>query len=238
MFGKNPIRKREVSDGQSLWVQEVFYTIQGEGPEAGRPAVFVRLAGCNLACWFCDTDFESSTWRPVLGELVARIDQESRGRTNLIVLTGGEPLRQNVIPFLRMLFSRGYRVQIETSGTIWLPALGAFQDAEEPLSIVCSPKTGKLAGGFRADAFKYIVGVNAGLDPEDGLPAKSTQQQGRNQRLARPPATMQARGMVYVQPMDEYDAEKNKANLIFATDLALRYGYRLCVQVHKLAGVP
>ena len=57
MFGKNPIRKPENHDGNFLKIQEIFYTIQGEGIYSGYPAVFVRLGGCNLACKFCDTDF-------------------------------------------------------------------------------------------------------------------------------------------------------------------------------------
>ena len=66
MFGTNPSRKQVLDDGQELWVQEVFYTLQGEGPFSGQPALFIRLAGCNLRCFWCDTEFESSTWRPGL----------------------------------------------------------------------------------------------------------------------------------------------------------------------------
>jgi organic radical activating enzyme len=238
MFGKNPIRKRDNSDGSTLWVQEVFYTIQGEGPEAGRPSVFVRLAGCNLACFFCDTDFESSSWRPTVAELVAKVQESAAGRTKLVVLTGGEPLRQTLSPLLLALFRAGFAVQIETSGTLWQPVLGVYIDHDEPLTIVCSPKTGRLASGFRAHAFKYIVGARAGLDPVDGLPVLSTQQEGRPLRIARPPESLLLAHRVYVQPMDEYDAERNKQNMIYATDIALRHGYRLCVQVHKIAGVP
>ena len=59
MFGNNPIRKPESGDGSHLQVQEIFPTVQGEGPNTGVPSVFVRLGGCNLACDFCDTEFES-----------------------------------------------------------------------------------------------------------------------------------------------------------------------------------
>jgi len=59
MFGTNPLSKPIESDGLYLEVQDIFSTIQGEGPFAGKPAVFLRLAGCNLRCFFCDTDFES-----------------------------------------------------------------------------------------------------------------------------------------------------------------------------------
>ena len=59
MFGKNKILKAEIHDGLNLDVQEIFPTIQGEGPYVGYPAVFIRLGGCNLACSFCDTEFDS-----------------------------------------------------------------------------------------------------------------------------------------------------------------------------------
>jgi organic radical activating enzyme len=72
MFGKNATLKRELSDGQLLYVQEVFRTIQGEGPHAGLPATFVRLWGCHLKCYFCDTDFESNKQAMLLAELLAQ----------------------------------------------------------------------------------------------------------------------------------------------------------------------
>ena len=59
MFGKNPIRKAIFDNADFYEVQEIFLTIQGEGPYAGTPAIFIRLGGCNLACNFCDTEFES-----------------------------------------------------------------------------------------------------------------------------------------------------------------------------------
>ena len=59
MFGKNPKRPSIVSDGNSIFVQEIFPTIQGEGIFSGLPAIFIRLGGCNLACSFCDTEFEN-----------------------------------------------------------------------------------------------------------------------------------------------------------------------------------
>ena len=236
MFGENPIRKRDTSSGEVLWTQEVFYTIQGEGPFNGEPAVFVRLAGCNLACYFCDTDFESSTWKPTVQELVNKIADAAQGRTRLVVLTGGEPLRQNIALLLTRLFRNGYRVQIETSGSLWQETLSVYIDAGEELTVVCSPKTGRLANGFRAHAYKYIISASHGVDA-DGLPANSTQQRDRKMRLARPPVTFR-RDQIYVQPMDEYDAALNAANLSRATELALQHGYRLCVQMHKLAGVP
>ena len=76
MFGKNPIRPPEKGDGSILFVQEIFPTLQGEGPLAGVPAVFLRLGGCNLACSFCDTEFESfKEWK--LEDIIAEVKKLS-----------------------------------------------------------------------------------------------------------------------------------------------------------------
>src|SRR4051812_2880501 len=106
MFGRNPVRKQEQGDGGTLWVQAVFYTLQGEGPFSGHPSVFVRLGGCNLRCVWCDTDFESSSWRPRLDELLARIEAVRPESCDLVVITGGEPFRQNIVPLVRHLLER------------------------------------------------------------------------------------------------------------------------------------
>ncbi len=127
MRGKNPIRGPEKGDGSTLLVQHIFPTLQGEGPYAGVPAVFIRLGGCNLACAFCDTEFES--FREIrLGEIVERVlsfssdergQEAERGPFKLIVLTGGEPLRQPIGPLCAALIEAGFTVQIETNGTLW-----------------------------------------------------------------------------------------------------------------------
>lgn len=228
MRGRNPVRKQELGDGQSLWIQEVFYTLQGEGPFTGHPSVFVRTAGCNLRCFWCDTDFESSTWRPSLAELLERIEALRPAHCDLVVLTGGEPLRQNVGPLVRALLGQGLRVQIETSGSLWVDLP---DDAR--LTVVCSPKTPRLDARLaaRADAFKYVI-TAGGVDPEDGLPNASTQVRGRAARLYRPPPGRP----VYVSPCDE--PGQLEANVRAATEIALKHGYRLSLQTHKLVGIP
>ncbi|ABC22759.1 7-carboxy-7-deazaguanine synthase QueE [Rhodospirillum rubrum] len=231
MFGRNPARGPDPGDGESLWIQEVFYTLQGEGPFSGQPSVFVRTAGCNLRCAWCDTDFESSAWKPPLPELLAVIDSRRPRVCDLVVLTGGEPLRQEVGPLVRALLARGLRVQIETNGTLWrdLP----FGPG---LSIVCSPKTRTLDPQLvpRIDAFKYVIAAGE-TDPTDGLPALSTQHPGRAERLFRPPPGVP----VFVMPRDDHGTPARPGrgeddNLAEAAASALRFGYRLCVQVHKI----
>jgi organic radical activating enzyme len=228
MFGNNPARPPEPGDGRQLWIQEVFYTLQGEGPFMGEPSVFVRTAGCNLRCFWCDTEFESSTWRPTLEELLARIDALRPAHCDLIVLTGGEPFRQNIVPLVEVLLERGLRVQIETNGTLWLEL-----PRSPRLTIVCSPKTKELHPDIvpRVDVFKYVLAAGE-VDPEDGLPNASTQHAGMPGPLFRPPLG----AAVSVMPRDDGDA-RNAANRAAATEAALRHGHRLTIQLHKVIGV-
>lgn len=106
-----------------LQLNEIFYSIQGEGTWAGTPAIFVRLAGCNLACDFCDTDYSTKLFASV-DEVVAMVRQAG-GECPMVVLTGGEPLAQAETPALIEALRRdGRRVHIESNGTIFteLPA--------------------------------------------------------------------------------------------------------------------
>lgn len=241
MFGQNPVRKQDLTSAETLYVQEVFGTIQGEGPLAGQPAVFVRLWGCNLKCWFCDTDFESKK-NPYTPEGLLEVIERHMDtvKTDLIVLTGGEPLRQDLTNFLYLaMHHKGLRVQIETAGTLYQPALGQWRGSG--LSIVVSPKTGKIQEQLAPliTAYKYIISSQEPYDATDGLPMVSTQVRGRTMRLARP-FEQNARFPipVYLQPMDQYDEGQNVANLKEAAARCMRYGYRLSVQTHKLAGLP
>lgn len=217
MKGKNPIRPPITSDGQALFVQEIFPTLQGEGLYAGWPAVFVRLGGCNLACEFCDTEFESFE-EVALSEVVSRVQSAAfAGAEKLVVITGGEPLRQNITPLCEALIARGYRVQIETNGTL-------FRALPDAVDIVCSPKNSGL--GYhairldlwsRVNALKFIV--SASNEDYRDVPAWDF------------PCA------VYVQPMDEVDAEKNAANHARATEIAMQRGFRLSLQMHKIVGI-
>jgi organic radical activating enzyme len=100
-----------------LGVAEIFYSVQGEGAWTGTPAVFVRLAGCNLACTFCDTDY-ALRFLASVNEIVATV-REAGGDCPMVILTGGEPLAQTETPALiAALRADGRRVHIETNGTI------------------------------------------------------------------------------------------------------------------------
>lgn len=106
-----------------LQLAEIFYSIQGEGAFTGTPAVFVRLAGCNLSCDFCDTDYSLKFFASV-DDVVARV-REIGSDCPMVILTGGEPLAQReTLELIRALQRNGRRVHIESNGTIYteLPA--------------------------------------------------------------------------------------------------------------------
>ncbi len=134
----------------TLQVTEIFYTLQGEGTWAGTPAVFIRLAGCNLACAFCDTDYALRSMESIV-DIVARVE-ELGGACPMVVLTGGEPLAQSVTPALvDALRAAGRRVHIESNGTI-------FVELPRDVWLCVSPKERvdpRMAR--RANEVKFIV---------------------------------------------------------------------------------
>ncbi|MFA7335229.1 MAG: 7-carboxy-7-deazaguanine synthase QueE [Candidatus Obscuribacterales bacterium] len=238
MRGDNPLRPQDLNDGQKLWVQEVFYTLQGEGPFSGQPAVFVRLAGCNLSCFWCDTEFESSDWRPELIELIAAIEKVRPPFCQLIVLTGGEPFRQNIGPLVESLLALSDKlvVQIETNGTLYVD----LPDSSR-IHIVCSPKTSTLNQRLlpKISSYKYLIAAGQ-YDSGDGLPIESTQKAGESVRIARPSdvAVSGSAAAVFVMPIDTGSIDGTSANTQAAVKVALDFGYRLTLQTHKITGIP
>ncbi|WP_435152998.1 7-carboxy-7-deazaguanine synthase QueE [Haladaptatus sp. DFWS20] len=107
------------ADVKSLPINELFYSLQGEGKLAGTPSVFIRTSGCNLRCWFCDsyhTSWEPTHARMTLDEIVEEV--ESYG-ANHVVVTGGEPLvHDETSRLLDRLAEDGYHTTVETNGTI------------------------------------------------------------------------------------------------------------------------
>jgi organic radical activating enzyme len=153
-----------------LQLAEMFYSIQGEGTWTGTPAVFVRLAGCNLACTFCDTDYSLREFASIEA-IVARVDMLG-GTCPMVVLTGGEPLAQAETPALiEALRLDGRRVHIESNGTIatelpadvWLtvspkerlhPVMAAR--ANEVKLIIDGRLPQQWLGAFRADQTLFL----------------------------------------------------------------------------------
>ncbi|MGB6523043.1 MAG: 7-carboxy-7-deazaguanine synthase QueE [Candidatus Cybelea sp.] len=133
-----------------LQLAEIFYSVQGEGTWTGTPAVFVRLAGCNLACDFCDTDYSTKFFAGV-DEVVARV-RDAGGECPMVVLTGGEPLAQSQTPALIDALRRdGRRVHVESNGTI-------FTELSDDVWLCVSPKERVDARmAQRANEAKLIV---------------------------------------------------------------------------------
>jgi 7-carboxy-7-deazaguanine synthase len=103
-----------------LQLAEIFYSVQGEGTWTGTPAVFVRLAGCNLACAFCDTDY-ALKFLAGIDDVVARVRAEGNG-CPMVILTGGEPFAQTAATALiDALRADGRRVHVESNGTLAVP---------------------------------------------------------------------------------------------------------------------
>jgi 7-carboxy-7-deazaguanine synthase len=220
MLGTNPKRPPEKGDGSTLQVQAIFPTFQGEGPFVAIPAFFIRLGGCNLACSFCDTEFESFSPKS-LADILAEIQQLqlAHPHTSLIVLTGGEPLRQPVLPLCEKLIALGFTVQLETNGTL-------YQPLPREAMVVCSPKKGEHSyfpphGSLlpRVDAWKILASKRLSYDfIPDFIPLHAP---------------------LYIQPIDEYDAAINAGNLQLARQLvAKRPHARVNHQLHKYANVP
>jgi 7-carboxy-7-deazaguanine synthase len=206
-------------------VKEIYYTLQGEGAQAGRAAVFLRFAGCNLwsgvekdraeaVCQFCDTDFVGTdgpgggkfTDAAALARAVfAEWPEHAKGRP-YVVCTGGEPLLQLDKALIAALHEGGFEIGIETNGTL-LPPPG--------IDWVCvSPKAHAEQKLKRGDELKLIY-------PQDGAaPERYVGQDFRN---------------FFLQPMDNPD---RAANTHAATEYCLKNPqWRLSLQTHKLIGI-
>src|SRR5262249_41000015 len=158
-------------------VKELFYTLQGEGANAGRPAVFCRFAGCNLwtgreqdrasaVCTFCDTDFvgtdgdgggKFATAEALAGAVAAHWPGRAGRARPPVVCSGGEPLLQLDAPLVDALHAEGFEIAVETNGTLAPP---------DGLDWICvSPKAGSETVLLRGDELK-LVHPQAGAPPE------------------------------------------------------------------------
>lgn len=168
MFGTNEIVgksrfKEELQEpGWALKVTSMFYTIQGEGPFAGMPAVFLRLAHCNLNCSFCDTYFDDGE---ILQhkELIDKLTELVGDKTGLVlVITGGEPLLQaSALSGLWRLYSRQLNdlfiaIQVETNGVL------SCVDIPSRWMIVCSPKVNEKTGKYLTPHTSIFASIKYG----------------------------------------------------------------------------
>lgn len=236
MFGQNKLSKRVTSNPNELVVTEIFPTLQGEGPFSGMRSVFVRLQGCHLRCWFCDTEFDSGTKMSVT-DIIDKVHALYPGKPSamferkLVVLTGGEPTRQPITQLVKQLIDSDFIVQIETAGSFYHEIMRDMR-----VAVVVSPKTPTIDAQVAelAACFKYVISAGDELHAEDGLPICATQKGSPPRKLARPTNG----AAVYLSPCDEYDDAKNMANMKLVSELAMRHGYRAGVQLHKLLQLP
>lgn len=207
-------------------VKEIFYTLQGEGAQAGSPAVFCRFAGCNLwsgreadrasaVCRFCDTDFVGTDG--TLGRkyaaaeaLAAQIEAlwpTSDTAHRLVVLTGGEPLMQVDAPLIDALHARGFRIAIETNGTLAAPP---------GIDWLCvSPKAGAPWAQQQGQELKVVW-------PQSGHNLGTLAQTGQFDHR-------------FLQPMD---GPHQAAHLALCIEICLQDPrWRLSLQTHKMSGI-
>lgn len=213
-------------------VNEIFTSIQGEGPSVGFPAVFVRFSGCNLGCSFCDTDHEAFT-EYSRSRLVGAIRAEAQkhfileaGLRPRCVLTGGEPMLQVDYVLVAELVGLGFNVCVETNGTIgeeWMKTMS---------EIVVSPKrpNEELSGLKYATAVKVLVPVIEGIEVErliEGLPAIA---HTPGKRILQPISTGPDRA-------EEFRLNCHEARKL-CLELWQKYGqeWRVIPQVHKFMG--
>jgi 7-carboxy-7-deazaguanine synthase (Cx14CxxC type) len=210
----------------SYAVKEVYYTLQGEGGQSGRAAVFCRFAGCNLwsgreadradaVCRFCDTEFVGTDGPgggkfetpQALAEHILRQWPAGKAGRPLVVCTGGEPLLQLDEPLIEALHSLGFEVAVETNGT---------QRAPAGLDWICvSPKAGAELLLKQGNELKLVF-------PQPGA------MPDRFERLDF--------GLFFLQPMDGLEQRRNTR---LAIDYCLAHPqWRLSVQTHKTLGIP
>ncbi len=231
MHGTNKARgfDKESHYGARLQVHKIWYTIQGEGPFSGMPAVFIRLTGCNLRCTFCDTEWDDENdLRMTIDEILEVVVRSAPHWSKLVVLTGGEPTRQRLEKLIPALTKKGFHVQIETAGSFWQ---NCFDDPN--VTIIVSPKVEKIHPKIRehAKAFKYVIQADS-IDL-DGLPNQSTQVDSKGGAPARPPKG----AVVYLQPCDVPDDLQRQRNLRAVARIAMTCGHIEGLQMHKIWGV-
>lgn len=223
-----------------LVVVDVWHTLQGEGPFSGERAYFVRLAGCNLQCPLCDTDYTSNTRTMTPHQLVTQLREMKKvNDARLLVITGGEPLRWNLNDFLRMASETFPVIQIETNGTYSVTGLLDHWVGWNAITVVCSPKTPNIHPTVinRMDALKYVI--EAGQIDERGFPVSALGNAGvwspDDQWLEQ--WRRYRRVEIYNSPCDTKDPVQNDANYRAAAENCLKHGFRLSLQVHKLCGL-
>ncbi len=227
-----PVEKQFHHDRGMVDLHSIFHTIQGEGPFTGHRSIFVRLAGCNLMCPGCDTEYTQGR-KKVMPEYVVK-EVQKLPEVELIVLTGGEPFRQNILPLCQVLWDAGYNIQVETNGVRPIPSelaacSSSFGATKARFSVVVSPKTHVVHESIARIAIAYKYVLQAGNVDRDGLPIQALQNKVKR-RVARP---TRKDIPIYINPFDEKDDTKNRLNLDTTIRSCLQHGYTMGIQLHK-----
>ena len=213
-------------------VNNIFYSLQGEGRNTGRAAVFVRFAGCNLRCPFCDTEFDTYT-EMTAEEIIAKaasLHPSSSTLPSFIVLTGGEPTLQVDEAFVDLLHNAGYEVAMESNGT---------RPAPQNLDwLTVSPKARgerqEVRGERMPDELKIVFDEHT--DPDEFLTHLSSLHKSLSSLLS--PLSSPHSPLLYLQPCDTGDAQRNEAIIQACVDYIKQHPqWRLSLQTHKLIGI-
>lgn len=203
-------------------INDIFYTLQGEGRNTGRAAVFIRFAGCNLRCPFCDTAFDTfreMTAEEILHALAFVVGGFPADTLPLVVLTGGEPTLQVDEAFVDLLHQHGYEVAMESNGILPAPKNLDW--------LTVSPKGGEgsIVSGERrmADEIKVVFDENTPAILSSLHPSSSS---------------LHPSPLLYLQPCDTGDTSRNAAIIQQCVDYIKHHPqWRLSLQTHKLIGI-
>lgn len=213
---------------QTYRVQEIFYSLQGEGQWTGRPMAFIRLSGCNLNCSFCDTVHDQPkdmTTEEILKQVVEY-------PTNKVVLTGGEPLIQSVLELLTKLREYGFAVHLETNGTQPIRELESYFNW-----IAISPKSpiDTLSEDiFLADEMKFLCGLPGWENYIKDVLERFGHQLSRTKLYLMPIA----KSKHFYRGLDRSREELIDVNVEAAKSYCLQHSeFSFCIQMHKVLGI-
>lgn len=196
-------------------INEIFYSLQGEGHHTGYPSVFIRFSGCNLDCPFCDTDHEEGVYMND-DDIIHAVNLY---KASWIVLTGGEPALHIDAEFIRMLKrTTGKQIAIETNGTVELPE-GIDWITISPKEGICGSDGGALKA-LHADEIK-VIDVGQDLAPYFSLPCRGE------------------KTLMYLQPCHVADEKERESNRLRTLRRVLADPrWTLSVQLHRYLGIP
>lgn len=210
---------KRMSRMKTFRINDIFYSLQGEGRNTGRAAVFIRFAGCNLKCSFCDTEFDS--YKEMTADEILKAIADYKAK--FVVLTGGEPTLQADDEFIDLLHTNGYEVAMESNGT---------RNAPKNIDwLTVSPKimNNNMGNGDARIPDEIKIVFTQQCDPEEILSAY-IKRFGTIEKNSYP--------LLYLQPCDTGNSELNKKIMSNCIDYIEKHPkWRLSLQTHKLINI-